>query len=76
MGILMPYFVFMTLVNFLIVLAVLFYVSDIKDIVKEILLNTDCKHYERSPSPEEVKDICEKVLKKFKEAYKKTNPQQ
>lgn len=76
MGILMPYFVFMTLVNFLIVLGVLFYVSDIKDIVKEILLNTDCKHYERSPSPEEVKDICEKVLKKFKEAYKKTNPEQ
>ena len=76
MGILMPYFVFMTLVNFLIVLRVLFYVSDIKDIVKEILLNTDCKHYERSPNPEEVKDICEKVLKKFKEAYKKTNPEQ
>ena len=65
MDVLIPYLVFITLVNFLIVLGVLFYVSDIKDIVKE-----------RSPSPEEVKDICEKVLKKFKEAYKKTNPEQ
>lgn len=76
MDVLIPYLVFITLVNFLIVLGVLFYVSDIKDIVKEILLNTDCKHYQRSPSPEEVKDICEKVLKKIKEAYKKTNPEQ